>query len=163
MTSQKADSQKQKTSSHICSNKNASRNYSLLERVEAGLVLQGTEVKSIRAGGVHIHEAYGIVRNEEVFLENMHIGPYSHGNRFNHEPRRSRKLLLNKSEIRKLIGAVVEKGFALVPVNLYWSKGRVKVELALAKGKNKGDKREGIKSREAKREMDQAMKKNRTR
>jgi len=142
----------------ICSNKNASRNFHLTEKFEAGMVLQGTEVKSIRAGNVHIHDAYGAVGHGEVFLLHMHIGPYSHGNRYNHEPLRTRKLLLNRTEIRKLIGAVVEKGFTLVPVKLYWVKGRVKIELALAKGKTKGDRRQDIKKRDAKREIDTALK-----
>ena len=142
----------------ISSNKQASRNYSLLERFEAGLVLQGTEVKSIRNGNVHINDSYGVIEHDEVFLINMNIGPYSHGNRNNHEPLRKRKLLLHRQEIRKLIGAVVEKGFTLVPVRLFWVKGRVKVELALAKGKTKGDRREDVKKRDAKREIDSALK-----
>lgn len=145
----------------ICTNKNASRNFNLLERFEAGLVLQGTEVKAIRQGGVHINDAYGTLENGEVFLHQMNIAPYSHGNRYNHEPLRKRKLLLNKNEIRKLIGAVVEKGFTLVPVRLFWVKGRAKVELALAKGKTKGDRREDIKSRDAQREIDVARKRTR--
>jgi SsrA-binding protein len=147
--------------SQICQNKNASRNFHLLERFNAGVVLVGTEVKSIRQGNVHINDAYGVLENAEVFLLNMHIGPYSHGNRFNHEPLRRRKLLLHKQEIKKLIGSVVEKGFALVPVRLFWEKGRVKVELALAKGKTKGDRRDDIKTRDAKREMDTALKRKR--
>ena len=142
----------------ICENKNAFRNYNLLERFEAGMVLQGTEVKAIRQGGVHINDAYGMIEKEEVWLHQMHIAPYSHGNRYNHEPLRKRKLLLKKNEIRKLIGAVVEKGFTLVPVRLFWVKGRVKVELALAKGKTKGDRREDIKKRDTQREIDNAMK-----
>lgn len=152
---------KKDTSSQICVNKNAARNYVLHERFEAGLVLTGTEVKSIRAGGVHISDSYANIENGEAFLHNMEIAPYSHGNRFNHEPRRKRKLLLHKHEIRKLIGSVVEKGFTLVPVRLFWSKGRTKVELALAKGKTKGDRRESIKQRDAKREMDKAAKRSR--
>ncbi|MEW6055406.1 MAG: SsrA-binding protein SmpB [Bdellovibrionota bacterium] len=145
----------------ICANKNASRNYHLLERYEAGMVLQGTEVKSIRNGAVHLNDAYGTVENDEVYVLNMHVGPYSHGNRFNHEPLRKRKLLLHRNEINKLIGAVVEKGFTLVPVKLFWVKGRVKIELALAKGKTKGDRREDIKRRDADREIDSAMKRKR--
>lgn len=142
----------------ICVNKNANRNYALLETFEAGIVLQGTEVKSIRNGNVHISDAYGMLEKDEVFLLSMHIGPYSHGNRYNHEPLRKRKLLLHRHEIRKLIGAVVEKGFALVPVRLFWVRGRVKVEMALAKGKTKGDRREDVKRRDAKREIDTATK-----
>lgn len=145
----------------ICANKNANRNYALGERYDAGMVLQGTEVKSIRQGNVHINDAYATVEKGEVFLNLMHVGPYSHGNRFNHEPLRKRKLLLHAHEIRKLTGAVVEKGFTLVPVRLHWSKGRVKCELALAKGKTKGDRREDIKRRDAKREMENAVKRRR--
>lgn len=151
------DASKQ-SESLICANKNASRNYSLLDRFDAGLVLQGTEVKSIRQGNVHINDAYAMVEGGEVWLHSMHIGPYTHGNRFNHEPLRKRKLLLHGHEIRKLIGAVVEKGFTLVPVKLFWSKGRAKVELALAKGKTKGDRREDVKKRDTQREIDNAMK-----
>lgn len=150
--------QKKESSSLICSNKNATRNYSLHEKFEAGMVLQGTEVKSIRNGTVHINDAYGVVERGEVYLLNMNVGPYSHGNRYNHEPTRRRKLLLHRHEIRKLIGAVVEKGFTLVPTRLFWVKGRVKVEVALAKGKTKGDRREDIKRRDAKREIDTAIK-----
>ena len=142
----------------ISSNKNASRNFSLMELFEAGLVLQGTEVKAIRNGSVNINDAYAILEKGEVYLINMHVGPYSHGNRFNHEPLRKRKLLLHKHEIRKLIGSVVEKGLTLVPIKLFWVKGRVKVELALAKGKTKGDRREDVKRRDAKREIDTAIK-----
>ena len=149
------------TGALITTNKNASRNYALMERFEAGIVLLGTEVKSIRQGNSHINDAYGTLRNGQVYLENMHIGPYTHGNRFNHEPRRTRKLLLNKSEIKKLIGAIVEKGFTLVPVKMYWLKGRAKVELALGKGKTKGDKRDDAKKATARREIDQAIKRSR--
>lgn len=145
----------------ISSNKNATRNFQLGERFEAGLVLVGTEVKSIRNGTVHINDAYGTVERNEVWLNLMHIGPYTHGNRFNHEPLRRRKLLLHRNEIRKLIGAVVEKGQTLVPVRLFWSKGRVKVELALAKGKTKGDRRQDVKRRDAQREIDTAIKRSR--
>ena len=145
----------------ICSNKNAGRDYALFERFTGGLVLQGTEVKSIREGNIHINDSYGTLEKNEVFLHNMNIGPFSHGNRFNHEPLRVRKILLHRHEIRKLVGSVVEKGFTLVPVKLFWSKGRVKVELALAKVKTKGDRREDVKKRDAKREMDTATKRRR--
>ena len=153
----KAD-EKKGSGSLITTNKNASRNYNLLDRYEAGMVLQGTEVKSIRNGTVHINDSYGILERDEIYLINMNVGPYSHGNRYNHEPLRRRKLLLHRDEIRKLIGAVVEKGFTLVPTKLYWVKGRVKVELAIAKGKTKGDRREDVKRRDANREIDVAMK-----
>lgn len=150
--------QKPSSSSHISENKNARRNYELLEVVEAGLVLTGTEVKSIRAGGVHMNDAYGIVDGGEVYLVKMQIAPYSHGNIYNHDPFRKRKLLLHKHQIRKLIGSVTEKGHTIVPVRLYWVKGRAKVELALARGKTKGDRRDSVKKRDAAREMDQAKK-----
>lgn len=145
----------------IASNKNAGRNYTLLERFDAGLVLQGTEVKSIRSGNVNINDAYGSLEKGEVFLINMNIAPYSHGNRYNHEPLRNRKVLLHRHEIRKLIGAITEKGFTLVPTKLFWVKGRVKVELALAKGKTKGDRRESEKRRQDQREIDTAIKRSR--
>ncbi len=143
---------------NICLNKNASRNYHLLDRYEAGLVLLGTEVKSLRQGTAHLSDAYALLQNGEVFLLNMNIAHYSHGNQFNHDPLRTRKLLLHKHEIRKLIGSVVEKGLTLIPLRLFWQKGRAKVELALAKGKTKGDRREDIKKRDAKREMGAAVK-----
>ncbi len=145
----------------ICQNKNAFRNYHLSERFEAGIVLTGTEVKSIRNAGVQLTDAYATIEKEQAYLLNLNISPYTHGNRFNHEPTRKRKLLLHKQEIRKLTGAVVEKGFTLVPVKLYWKKGKVKVDLALGKGKNKGDKREDIKRRDAGREMESALKRKR--
>ncbi len=152
---------RQQAEAHICDNKNARRNYELFEKFDAGIVLQGTEVKSIRAGTVHINDAYGTIEGSEAWLLRMHIGPYSHGNRANHEPLRKRKLLLHGHEIRKLIGAVVEKGFTLVPLRLHWIKGRVKVELALGRGKSKGDRRESIKKRDASREIDKAVKRTR--
>lgn len=147
--------------SHIAENKSARRNYELLEKVEAGIVLQGTEVKSIRQGGVNINDSYGIIEHEEIYLIKMNIPVYAHGNRFNHEPTRRRKLLLHKRQITKLIGEVVEKGKTLVPVRLYWAKGNVKVELAVARGKTKGDQRDTIKKREADRDISKAMKRDR--
>lgn len=153
-----ASGSQKKTESLICTNKHASRNYTLSDRYEAGLVLQGTEVKSIRQGSVHINDSYGVFEGQELYLINMSIAPYSHGNRFNHEPLRRRKLLLHRQEMNKLSGAIIEKGFTLVPTKLYWVKGRVKVELALGKGKNKGDKRDDLKRRDAQREMDKAIK-----
>ncbi len=148
-------------SSFITQNKNATRNFHLLDRYTAGLVLQGTEVKSIRNGTVHIHDAYATIEKGEAYLNHMHIGPYTHGNRFNHEPLRKRKLLLTKTEIRKLTGNVVEKGLTLVPIKLFWSKGRVKVELALAKGKTFGDQRHDLRTKDADREIDRATKRSR--
>lgn len=150
-----------KSDPHICTNKNAARNFHLMDKYEAGISLTGTEVKSIRKGNCHINDAYAAVDKEELFLMNMHIAPYDHGNRFNHNPLRRRKLLLHRQEINKLMGAVIEKGQTLVPTKLYWVKGRVKVELALAKGKNVGDKRDDVKRRDAKREIDKAIKRSR--
>lgn len=147
--------------SGICENKNARRNYEILEKYEAGLVLRGTEVKSIRKGGCSINDAYGVVEGNEVWILKMNIAPYSHGNIFNHDPLRKRKILLHKHQIRKLIGAVVEKGFTLVPTRMYWVKGRAKIEVALARGKTKGDKRESLKKQAANREIDKAMKRKR--
>lgn len=145
-------------SSLIATNKNATRHYHLSDKYDAGIVLVGTEAKSIRQGGVHINDAYAIIENEQVYIINMNVTPYSHGNRFNHDPVRRRKLLLHKNEIRKISGSVVEKGFTLVPTKLFWSKGKVKVELAIAKGKNQGDQRQDIKKRDANREIHKAMK-----
>lgn len=158
MSSSKSD---KPPSSLISSNKNASRNYDLSERFECGVVLSGTEVKSIRNGGVQINDSYGVFERSELFLINMNIAPYSHGNRSNHEPLRRRKLLLHRRELNKLMGSVIEKGFTLVPTKLYWVKGRVKIEIALGKGKNKGDKREDVKRRDAQREIDKAVKRKR--
>ncbi len=146
---------------HIATNKNATRNYHLSDSLEAGLVLQGTEVKSIRSGSCHINDAYAYPERNELYLVNMHIAVYSHGNRNNHDPLRRRKLLLHKQELTRLLSAVTEKGFTLVPTKLYWVNGRVKVEIALGKGKNKGDKRDDVKSRDAKREIDYATKRSR--
>lgn len=147
--------------SNIVVNKNAPRNYHLLERYEGGLVLLGTEVKSLRNGNVQMNDAYAVFEKDEAFILNLHISPYSHGNRFNHDPLRKRKILLNKAEIRKLMSSVVEKGFTLIPTRLYWSKGRAKVELALAKGKHKGDRREDLKKRDTNREINLALKRSR--
>lgn len=146
----------------ISTNKNASRNYHLEERYEAGVQLTGTEVKSIRAGACQISDAYALPdHRQELWLMNMHVAPYSHGNRFNHDPVRRRKLLLHRKELNKLIAAVIEKGYTLVPTRLYWVKGRVKAEIALAKGKHKGDKRNDLKRRDAQREIDTAVKRRR--
>ncbi len=138
-------------------NRNASHNYFLLEKFEAGIALSGTEVKSIRAGLANLKDAYGLVKNDEVFLLNCHIGPYDHGNIFNHEPLRTRKLLMHREEIRKLIGKTQQKGLTLIPTRLYFKKARVKVELALAKGKQLWDKRETERRRTADSEAREAI------
>ena len=125
---------------------------------EAGIVLQGTEVKSLREGKANFVDSYASIRKNEIWLIGMHINPYKQGNINNHEPVRDRKLLLNKSEIRKLIGNINEKGLTLIPYRLYFKNGKVKVELALAKGKKTYDKREAIKKRDLKREQERRIK-----
>jgi len=145
----------------LAENRKASHDYFFLEVFEAGVVLLGTEVKSIREGRVNLRDAYGKVEQGEVFLHNVHISSYSHKGYADHNPVRSRKLLLHKSEIRKLIGKVAEKGLTLVPVRMYLKNGRVKVALALAKGKQEHDKRETIRRREVDRETRAAVKEQR--
>lgn len=142
----------------ICENRKARFDYQLGERCEAGLVLTGSEVKSLRAGKAHLNDAYVTMRSKEAWLLQAHIAPYSHGAYANHEPLRQRKLLLHKSEIEKM-GALIEaKGFSLIPLKVYFKNGRAKIELALATGKKSGDKRQTIRERETKREMSRAMK-----
>lgn len=137
----------------VARNKRARFDYHLLETFEAGIVLGGTEVKSLRSGKASIADAYGIVRDGEVFLLNAHIQPYESRGYANHEPTRSRKLLLHRREIRRLIGAVERQGLTLVPLELYFKKGVAKVAIALAKGKKLHDKRDTEKQRDAEREM----------
>jgi SsrA-binding protein len=141
----------------VATNRQASHRYHLLERWECGLVLQGTEVKALRDGKAQIKDGYASVRDGEVWLYNVHIPPYGPASRENHEPERPRKLLMHKREIDRLIGKTREKGLTLVPTRLYFSGGRAKVEIALAKGKDVGDKRQSIKEREMKREMERAI------
>jgi SsrA-binding protein len=133
----------------LSANRQASHNYFLLERFEAGLALTGTEVKAAREGKVQLKDAYAEVEGNEAWLLNAHISPYTHGNRQNHDPERPRKLLLHRQEIRKLIGKTREKGLALIPTKFYLKKGRIKCELALAKGKKMRDKREAERKRSA--------------
>ena len=137
----------------IARNKRARFDYHLLETFEAGIVLSGTEVKSLRDGKASIADAYGIVRNGEIFLLNAHIQPYERGGYVNHEPARNRKLLLHRREIRRLIGAVEREGLTLIPLELYFKHGIAKIALALAKGKKLHDKRDTEKQRDAEREM----------
>jgi len=140
------------------SNRAVAHNYHILDRYEAGLVLQGTEVKAIRAGGVNLKDSYATIRNGELWLFNAHISPYEYGNRQNHDPLRSRKLLLHAQEIRKLIGKVEGKGLTLVPTKIYLKNGRIKCEIALARGKKLYDKRETERRKDADREALKAMK-----
>jgi SsrA-binding protein len=142
----------------IAKNRQARHDYHILDTWEAGLVLTGTEVKALREGKANLSDAYGIVRNSEVFLLNLHISPYERGGYSNHEPTRTRKLLLHRKEIRRLIGAVEREGLTLVPLELYFKKGVAKVALALGKGKKVHDKRETERRREADREMARAVK-----
>jgi len=144
-------------------NRAAGHNYFLLEKVEAGLALRGTEVKSIREGKANLKDAYGLVKDGEAFLLNLHIGPYSHGNIANHDETRTRKLLLHRDEVRKLQSKTQIKGHTLIPTRLYFRKGRVKCELAVAKGKQDWDKRETEKRREADREARAAINANKHR
>ena len=137
----------------VAKNKRARFDYQILETFEAGLVLRGTEVKSLRSGKANISDAYGIVRDGEVFLLNAHIQPYESRGYANHEPTGTRKLLLHRKEIRRLIGAVERQGLTLIPLELYFKKGVAKIALALAKGKKMHDKRETEKQRDAQREM----------
>lgn len=137
----------------IARNKRARFDYQILDTWEAGLVLTGTEVKSLRDGRANISDAYGIVKDGEVFLLNLHISPYERGGYTNHEPARTRKLLLHRKEIRRLIGAVERQGLTLVPLELYFKNGVAKVALALGKGKKLHDKRDTERSRDAEREM----------
>ncbi|HDJ23413.1 MAG TPA: SsrA-binding protein SmpB [Candidatus Aminicenantes bacterium] len=144
----------------IATNKKALFNYELLETYEAGLVLTGSEVKSIREGRVSLKESYAEIVDGEVFLVNCHISPYPAANIFNHEPKRRRKLLLHKREIKRLMGRTSEKGYTLVPTKLYLSdRGKVKIEIALAKGKKAYQKREAIRERDREREMRAELKK----
>src|SRR5580658_951116 len=138
-------------------NRAASHNYFLLDRFECGVALRGTEVKSIREGKANLKDAYGIVKDGEAFLLNAHIGPYSHGNASNHDSLRTRKLLLHQEEIRKLMGKTQLKGLTLIPTRLYFRHGRVKCELAVAKGKQDWDKRETERRREDEREARAAI------
>lgn len=137
----------------IVSNSKARRDYHVLEVFEAGIVLKGTEVKALRAGKAQIADAFARVDGDQVYLHNAHIDEYTHGNLSNHQPKGVRKLLLHKSEIRKLIGVSAVKGNALFPLSLYWKNGKVKVSLAVGKGKVEFDKREDIKKRESDREL----------
>ena len=143
----------------ICDNRKARHNYFLEDRFEAGVVLRGTEVKSLRDGKANIQDSYALLKGGELWLLNAHIAAYAMGNRANHEPLRTRKLLLHAAELKKLYGRMETKGYSLIPVKLYFKKGLAKLELALAKGKKAHDKRAATKEREAKKQMSQLAKK----
>ena len=141
----------------VATNKAARRDYHILEAYEAGIELKGTEVKSLREGKANLKDGFARIEGNEVFLYNVHISPYEFGNIANVDPKRQRRLLLHKSQIRKLIGKTRQKGFALIPLSAYIKRGRVKIEIALAKGKQLYDKREALKRRQAGREMQRAL------
>jgi SsrA-binding protein len=141
----------------IAKNRQARHDYAIIDSWEAGIVLTGTEVKALREGKANISDAYGIVKNGEIYLLNLHISPYERGGYVNHDPTRTRKLLLHRKEIRRLIGAVEREGLTLVPLELYFKKGKAKVALALGKGKKLHDKRETERQRDADREMSRAL------
>ena len=141
----------------IAKNRKAYFQYEILEKIEAGIVLTGTEVKSVRNRDVSINESFAHLNNGEIFVYEMHIGEYKQGNRQNHEPKRVRKLLLHKREIAKITGKIKQKGYTMIPLSLYFKEGVVKVELALVRGKTKIDKREDIKKRDIDREIQRAM------
>lgn len=142
----------------IARNKKARHDFNIEETYEAGIILKGTEIKSIREGKVNLKDSFALVEEGEVFLYNMHISPYSHGNRQNHKPERKRKLLLNSREIRSFIGKTTMKGYTLVPLSIYIKRNLAKIELALAKGKNIRDKRRDIAKKTAEREIERAFK-----
>lgn len=141
----------------IAVNRRATHDYFIDDRIEAGLALTGTEIKSIREGRVNLREGYARIVDGEAFLSNVHIAPYEQGNRYNHEPLRDRKLLLHRKEIDTLMGRVRQRGYTLVPLQLYLKHGRAKVELGLARGKREFDKRESIAKREAQREIERGL------
>ena len=140
----------------VATNRQASFRYHLLDRLEAGIVLRGTEVKSLRAGGVNFKDSYATIRSGEGWLLGCHINPYSHGTDANHAPERDRKLLLHRKELGRLTGKIAERGLTLIPLRMYFKRGRVKVELGLGRGKKLHDKRATIRERDTRREMDQA-------
>jgi SsrA-binding protein len=154
-------SERKKAERIIAENRKAYHDYHLLETFEAGLVLLGTEVKSIREGRVNLRDSYARIEDGEGFVYNMHVSPYSHRGYADHEPLRRRKLLLTKQELRKLIGKTVERGMTLVPTRMYFKNGRVKLAVSLARGKKEHDKRETIRRRETERETRAAMKQRR--
>jgi SsrA-binding protein len=142
----------------VCQNRKAYHDYSIEETIEAGIQLLGTEVKSLRGGKANLKDSYVLIKNSEVFLFNCHISPYTHGNIMNHDPLRTRKLLLHGKEIERLRGKMQQKGYALMPLKIYFKGAYAKVEVGLAKGKRQYEKRETIKEREAKRAIEKAMK-----
>ena len=150
--------QKNAAEQTVCENRKARHDYFIHETYEAGIELFGTEVKSLRAGRANLKDAYGAVKKGELFIEGMHISPYEQGNIFNRDPLRPKKLLMHKSEIMKLFGKTREKGFTLVPLRVYFKRGRAKMEIALASGKHTFDKRRTLADKEMKRDVERALK-----
>ncbi len=142
----------------VCENRKARHDYFVHETYEAGIALVGTEVKSLRAGKANLKDSFALIRNNEVYLDNMHISPYEQGNIFNHDPLRARKLLMHKAEIVKLGSKIKEKGFTLVPLKVYFTHGKAKVLLGLATGKKNYDKRQSLAEKAAKRDIQRALK-----
>jgi SsrA-binding protein len=142
---------------NICQNKTARLNYFIDDTFEAGIVLVGTEVKSLREGRANLKDSYAVVKDEEVYLHELHISPYTHGNRYNHDPLRVRKLLLHKQEIRRLYGKSRERGLTLIPLKMYFKNGKIKVEIGIGRGKKLHDKREDIKLKEDRRDIERAF------
>ncbi|EFW04865.1 SsrA-binding protein [Coprobacillus cateniformis] len=142
----------------VAQNKKAYHDYFILDTYEAGIELQGTEIKSIRKGSVNLKDSFIRIRNDEAFIDNMHIASYEQGNRFNHEPLRQRKLLLHKKEIKKLQKELKENGLTIVPTKLYFNTSKLKVEIALARGKKLYDKRQDLKEKDSKRDIEKALK-----
>ncbi|MBS4200247.1 SsrA-binding protein SmpB [Bacillus sp. FJAT-49732] len=141
----------------VAQNKKAHHDYFIEDTYEAGIVLQGTEIKSIRAGKANIRDSFARIQNGELFLHNAHISPYEQGNRYNHDPLRTRKLLLHRKEINKLIGESKEQGYSIIPLKIYLKDGFAKILIGLGKGKKKYDKREDLKQKEAKRDIERAF------
>ena len=141
----------------IAKNPTAFHNYTIDNKLEAGIVLSGTEIKSIRNGKTNLKDSYAIIKNSEIYIVGMHISPYEHGNIFNKNPLRDRKLLLNKREINKLIGLTKQKGYSLIPLNMYFKNNLVKIELGIGKGKKLYDKREDIAKKDAERRIKQQL------
>lgn len=148
---------KESSEKSICQNKTARLNYYIDDTFEAGIVLVGTEVKSLREGRANLKDSYALVKDEEVYLHELHISPYTHGNRYNHDPLRVRKLLLHKREIRRLYGKSREKGLTLVPLKMYFKNGKIKVEIGIGRGKKLHDKREDLKLKEDRRDIERAF------
>ncbi len=147
-----------KTDTAVTTNRKAFHDYFVEETYEAGIALQGTEVKSLRSGLANLTDSYALIRNNEIFLFNANISPYPYGNIMNHEPLRTRKLLMHREEIRKLVGKITQKGYTLIPLKIYFVRGKAKVLIGLAKGKKAFDKRDTIKEKESKREVERAVK-----